>query len=132
MRSAAAYLPLAALALVRAAVVGCGDGSDHDDATATPTRAVVTVVFPTAVRPCINDQGTTIPCPTATPTPQPTCVPTLGVPSCCAAHCEPCPTIRAGCYAQGCQDCIERAECDLILIPTCGPGEPIHIPPYGN
>lgn len=55
--------------------------------------------------------------PSPTPTPQPTCVPTLGVPSCCAAHCEPCPTIRAGCNARACQDCIERPVCDPI--PTC-------------
>src|SRR5678815_2647946 len=42
---------------------------------------------------------------TPSPTPLPTCVPTLGAPSCCAAHCQPCPTIRAGCNAQACQDC---------------------------
>jgi len=61
------------------------------------------------------------------PTPPPTCVPTLGVISCCAAHCLPCPTVRAGCNAAGCQDCIERPVCDPI--PTCGPHGPIHIPP---
>jgi hypothetical protein len=69
--------------------------------------------------------------PTPTPTPQPgtplpTCVPTLGVASCCAAHCPPCPTVRAGCYTHGCQQCLERAVCDPI--PTCGPQGPIQIP----
>lgn len=48
-------------------------------------------------------------------TPTPSCVPTLGSPSYCSRHCEPCPTIRAGCYAAACRDCIE--------LPTCGPDE---------
>jgi hypothetical protein len=52
---------------------------------------------------------------TATPTAPPTCVPTLGAPSYCATHCPPCPTIRAGCYAVACRDCIE--------IPVCEPNE---------
>jgi hypothetical protein len=63
------------------------------------------------------------PSPTPTPplgtptaiTPTPSCVPTLGISSYCGMHCEPCPTIRAGCYAQPCRDCIEN--------PVCAPDE---------
>ena len=69
-------------------------------------------------------------CAIVTPTPMPpqptpitaTCAPTLGAEACCAAHCEPCPTIRAGCFAHSCQDCIERPDCgSLVLVPTCRP-----------
>lgn len=68
-----------------------------------------------------NCVGECTPSFTATPTQleTPTCVPSPGIPSCCSAHCEPCPTIRAGCYARACQDCIERPVCDPF--PTCGP-----------
>lgn len=59
--------------------------------------------------------------PTATPTPTApaTCVPTLGITSYCATHCEPCPTIRAGCNAQACRDCIENPVCspEEICVP---------------
>ena len=54
---------------------------------------------------------------TPTPTPMPTatasCAPT-GTPY-CADQCEPCPTIRAGCFAQACGACREN--------PVCAPGE---------
>src|SRR6185369_1755212 len=53
--------------------------------------------------------------PTDTPTPTLTCVRTPLLPRYCADHCEPCPTIRAGCYAQACGQCDEN--------PVCGPGE---------
>lgn len=124
------------LCLAVALLAGCGDGDgsavSQEDSTPTPTRHVITAVLPTSppVIACFNRDFTVVPCPTATPTPQPTCVPTLGVASCCAAQCEPCPTIRAGCNAQGCQDCIERPDCDAI--PTCGPLGPIRIPPDEN
>ena len=56
---------------------------------------------------------------TPTPTALATCVPTLGVISYCATHCEPCPTIRAGCNAEACRDCIENPVCapDEICVP---------------
>lgn len=59
--------------------------------------------------------GATTPTPTPTPRPLATCAPTLGIPSYCSTDCPPCPTIRAGCNAVACQDCIE--------IPTCAPHE---------
>ena len=68
--------------------------------------------------------------PSATVTPSrtltPSCARTLSIASCCAAHCRPCPTIRAGCNAQPCQDCIERPVCDPI--PTCYPFVPTSTP----
>lgn len=91
----------------------------------TPTRIPIEITSATPPKLCYEISGS--PCATETPTPQPTCVPTLGAPSCCSAHCEPCPTIRAGCNAQGCQDCVERTVCDPI--PTCGPSGPIRVPP---
>src|SRR5512139_1461272 len=124
MKAAVSCSFIAALALVLAVVVGCGDDSELSD---NGSLHVGSATVPL----CYTIGGTPAPgCPTPTPTPQPTCVPTLGVPSCCAASCEPCPTIRAGCNAQACQDCIERPACDPI--PTCGPSEPIRIPPDGN
>jgi hypothetical protein len=61
-------------------------------------------------------------CPESTPTPAtppPTCVPTLGITSYCATHCEPCPTIRAGCNAEACRDCIDNPVCrpEEICVP---------------
>jgi hypothetical protein len=78
-------------------------------------------------------QCSPIECPTAPPTPRApsptpstpipvkaTCVPTPGgIPPYCAAHCEPCPTIRAGCNAQSCVRCIENPVCGLGEI--CAP-----------
>lgn len=56
------------------------------------------------------------PTPTAPPfTLTPSCVPTQGQTTYCAPHCEPCPTIRAGCNAVSCRDCID--------IPVCAPDE---------
>jgi hypothetical protein len=55
--------------------------------------------------------------PTPTPTPPPlltpTCAPT-GTPY-CSNNCQPCPTIRPGCYANACGACIPN--------PACGDGE---------
>ena len=54
---------------------------------------------------------------TPTPTPPPTNTVTCGATATpyCADHCEPCPTVRAGCYAGSCGECHEN--------PTCGEGE---------
>jgi hypothetical protein len=113
------------LLLVVALVLVAGCGGDENGATptamATPTRTLSVVHNDTPVPICFDIDGT--PCPTATPTPQPgtptpSCARTALIPSCCAAHCEPCPTIRAGCNAQSCQDCIEQPVC--APIPTCG------------
>ena len=54
-----------------------------------------------------------------TPTALPTCAPTLGITTCCATHCVPCPTIRAGCNARPCRDCIENPVCrpEEICVP---------------
>ena len=67
-------LHLAALTLVLAAVVGCGDGSDAPSATPT-ARPFPSFVLPTEpdVTACLNGQFTQIPCPTETPTPAPFC-----------------------------------------------------------
>lgn len=58
--------------------------------------------------------------PSTTPTELATCVPTPGITSYCATHCEPCPTIRAGCNAQACRDCIENPVCspEEICVPV--------------
>lgn len=83
------------------ALCGCGDDMDS---TSAPTRTPT----PVATSPTPLDTPTPL-------TPAPTCVPTPGIPSYCATHCEPCPTIRAGCYAVSCRDCIEN--------PVCAPNE---------
>jgi hypothetical protein len=100
-------------------MVGCGCGTVTP--TATPTNTCTPGANPP---PGCRYEGPTFTVtplcdnPHLTPTPIPsiaTCAPTLGIPSYCATHCEPCPTIRAGCFAESCRDCIEN--------PVCGPGE---------
>jgi hypothetical protein len=137
--------PAIAALIALVLVVGCGNGESppaaKPAATPTPTPPPTAPPPPTKVSdctgvpdivPCVHPCGNGV-CqrgscvgectPSATATPSrsetPTCAPTLGIVSCCAAHCEPCPTIRAGCNAQACQDCIERPVCDPL--PTCFP-----------
>ena len=75
------------------------------------------------VEECKPSQTPTPPLRTPTAaTPTPSCAPTLGIPSYCAMHCEPCPTIRAGCNAVGCRDCIEIPVC--AADETCVPWNP--------
>ena len=115
--------------------------TDHHDGTATfmwPTRPEHAGTY--VLRVAAFDEGgddvfqdvmievaagpaTETPSAIATPTPTPmtgTCAPTPGgIPPYCAAHCEPCPTIRAGCNAQPCVRCIENPVCGLGEI--CAP-----------
>ena len=60
---------------------------------------------------------TVTPSHTVTPTPSPTSTVTCGPTATpyCADQCVPCPTVRAGCYADACGECHEN--------PTCGAGE---------
>lgn len=98
--------------------------------TPTSTPTATPTCTPQAISTCRQDQTITCTdlggdcvvcaCVTQTPaprtlTPTPSCVPTLGIASYCATHCDPCPTVRAGCNAVACGDCIE--------IPVCAPDE---------
>ena len=76
-------------------LIGAVDNAAHGCPTPRPTRTPLTV---TPTPPAIS--------------PTPFCVPSPGIPSFCAAHCDPCPTIRVpGCAAIGCRDCIENPRC---------------------
>ncbi len=57
-----------------------------------------------------TEAATEIPTETPTATPTATCAPT-GTPY-CADTCEPCPTIRAGCFAETCGTCIQNPSCE--------------------
>jgi hypothetical protein len=58
------------------------------------------------------------PATTATPTASVTCAPSAT--PYCANHCEPCPTVRAGCYAVACGECHENPVCgdDAVCVPS--------------
>ena len=86
--------------------------------TPTPTRTHTATFSPTptpTATPTWTHTGTftPTPTPTASQTPTPTCAPT-GTPY-CSDRCLPCPTIRLGCYAVPCGECIQN--------PVCSSGE---------
>lgn len=86
--------------------------------TPTPTRTHTATFTPTptpTATPTWTQTGTftPTPTPTASQTPTPTCAPT-GTPY-CSDRCLPCPTIRLGCYAVPCGECIQN--------PVCSSGE---------
>jgi len=86
--------------------------------TPTPTRTHTATFSPTptpTATPTWTQTGTftPTPTPTASQTPTPTCAPT-GTPY-CSDRCLPCPTIRLGCYAVPCGECIQN--------PVCSSGE---------
>lgn len=111
----------------------CGSGCSCATRTFTPTPATSptpcsTPVCPGSVLPplCVDGPCScyceATPAPTLSSTPTPPCVPTPLIPPYCATHCEPCPTIRAGCYAQACPQCIENPVC--APDETCVPRNP--------
>ncbi|MBI1815107.1 MAG: hypothetical protein HYR72_09025 [Deltaproteobacteria bacterium] len=95
-----------------ALLVGCGGSGSG--ALPTPSPTLLPTASPTmsAPTPTVSATPSNTAAPTDSPTPTPTCAPT-GTPY-HSDDCQSCPTIREGCYASACGQCIPNP----TLTPT--------------